>query len=202
MGKLKFPANPPPFPPEFYPLIGIIALAWGMYDVLFNRLLAALLDATGDTTEPRWRTANYRRRRGLCHKNIRTYFSAEPRLKNYLETLLDESADIHNKRNAIIHGTIACQLLPTSPPQVCLVTEAKHNGRSVVMTFTADELESIGYDIMHLNGRLNLTFQNPVQGLSSSDISSLQALLSRSPHILPTPSSPPKRPTPPGSSPR
>jgi hypothetical protein len=103
MGKLKFPANPPPLPPEFYPLIGIVALAWGMYDVLFNRLLAALLAATGDATEPRWRAANYRRRRWLCRKNIRAYFSAESGLKNYLETLLDESAEIHNKRNAIIH---------------------------------------------------------------------------------------------------
>ena len=198
MGKLRFPANPPPFPPEFYHLIGIIGLAWGMYEVLFDRLLSALLNALGDVSQPGWQFVQYKKRRKLCPKKIVSFFAERTAVQHYLTSVLDESVHIHAERNAILHGKIDCKLITTSPPQVSLVTTLHQKGKDVTTTFTPDDLETIGYDIMHLSGRLNLTFENPVPGLSSDDIHSLRDLMSSHP----TSSIPPKLPAPPGLSPR
>ena len=198
MGKLRLPANPPPFPPEFYHLIGIIGLTWGMYEVLFDRLLSALLSALGDVGQPGWQFTQYKKRRELCRQKIAALFTERTAIKRYLTSVIDDSGFIQVKRNAILHGKIDCKLVTTSPPQVFLVTTLRQKGKDITMTFSPDDLETLGYDIMHLSGRLNLTFENPVPGLSYDDIHSLRDLMSnhQTPPILP------KLPAQPGSSPR
>jgi hypothetical protein len=187
--KLIYPSAPPPFPPEFYPFVGIIALSWGIYESHFNRWLAAAIDATGDTSEPNWKFLDYRRRRKLARKLFIAHFTTIPGAQIYILKVLDDSAVIHNKRNAILHRKLAYRVYRTAPPKVDLVAETRLNRRIVMMTFTADELETLGYELMHLSGRLNLTFQNRVPGPSLDDMRALEALVSRIPpaqSILPT----------------
>jgi hypothetical protein len=121
------------------------------------------------------------------------FFEERTTVKDYLTRILDDSAHIHTIRNAILHGKIECKLITTSPPQVSLVTTFRQKGKDVTTTFTSDDLEAIGYDIMHLSGRLNLTFENPVPGLSSDDIRSLRDLMSNH-QTLPIPPKLPAQP--------
>lgn len=106
-----------------------------------------------------------------------------PTLKDYLLKTLDDSAIIHNKRNAILHGKIAARLtaMPDATVKCELITEARLNGRDVVTTFTPDEIETIACDILHLLGRITLSGATEVPGLSLRDTAALAELLSRIP---------------------
>jgi len=127
----------------------MIGLIWGAYETRFNRLLEALLIVTGDDSEPHWRFLDYKRRRKLCRKNVAVNFRNREKLKQYLERILDDSAAIHQKRNAILHGKIAARLkaMPDATMECRLITDARINGKVVQMTFTSDELETLAYDI-------------------------------------------------------
>jgi hypothetical protein len=87
----------------------------------------------------------------------------------------------------ILHSKLACGVYRSAPTE--LIAEARINRRTVIMRFTADDLETLGYELMHLAGRLNLTFQVTVPGFSSRDMRALEDLVSRIPptqSILPT----------------
>jgi hypothetical protein len=184
--KLKAPYVTPPYSAATIMHVGMIALLWGTYETRFNRLLNALIIATEDTSEPHWKFLDYKRRRQLCRKLIVSHFRMRPHVKNYLVKVLDDSAAIQNDRNAILHGKCAMVLtaMPDTTMKTELMTAFRLNGKEITKKFTDDALETIGHDILHITGRLNLSFSpnTSVQGLSSLDMRALEALLSLVPH--------------------
>lgn len=178
---------PPAIPPEFLPLIGTIAMSWGTYEQKFDVHVAALLTASGLMNHnPKWETLNYGKRKDLFKKALRICYSGHPMLESYFSGVLDDSTSIQKDRNLIIHGKYAMkiQVRGVLPPLVFLFSQ----NRKITKEYDPETLEQLGYDIMHLAGRLEACFSPdgaplppPLQGFSSEDISLLREVLSKTP---------------------
>jgi hypothetical protein len=196
--KLIWPFAPPPFPPEFFPQVGLVGLAWGSYELLFDRHLAAILIATDVVMQNKgWEFTSYRRRKELFRKQANPCFQNYPNLLRYVTQVLDDSEPLHAARNAILHGKLACRITGDGKGNfvVQLGAELRRQTDQQHFLLTADEIETLGYKIMHLAGRFNLTFETEIQGLSLADMQFLKATLAAVPEIdsiLPKLPDPPK----------
>jgi len=182
--KIKSPYILPAYPLSFYHHVGVIALCWGMYENHFNRLLAALLEVDGDTSEPKWKFLSYKRRKRLCRRLIARNFRMRIKLRTYLNKVLDDSTDIQQARNAILHGKTAMRIkaMPDATMDCKLITRSRiRGGKEKETLHSEDGLETMSHDLLHMVACLIPPFKTPPLMLSSRDTRELEALLSRIP---------------------
>jgi hypothetical protein len=190
--KLKQPSCLPLLPPEFFPAIGKVATAWGMFETLFDNLLIALMKGGGSTDE-KWRGLSFRKRRNLCRKKMHEVLSQCPKAIADVDAALTGSESLYPKRNLIVHGRMST-CFKTSVKDGERITEislecaGRYSGNEVREVFTADELDDLYYEIAHLCGLIN-SVSTASLGLpqASPEIQTLRDFLSNNHPTYPNP---------------
>jgi hypothetical protein len=194
--KLIRPSARPQILYDFYPLIGQITTAWGTFEEPMDTLITWLIRETNSDIETRIDRLNFRKRKELCRKLIKIYFSPSPYIMSYLLKVLDDAADLQWRRNLLVHGhiTYEADFMFTDPPTTTmrLRVTGRHNGKEVVETYSIDDLEAIYYKSLHLIGRMQfvhgVNIENPLLSLPDKLILLNFALKNlQSPPTPPTP---------------
>jgi len=179
--KLKLPSVYLALPPEFINHVGGVVIAWGMFDKAFEDFLTAVLAHTGNAYKG-WQFFSFEQRRGIFETELPLCFAEAPTIMALLKDLIADSYPLQIKRNVLVHGTITLQINPERP---LLIATGKYKKQEITETFTSDQIDDFYYAIIHLAGRM-AQFVRPdavgfVPPLPSTEISLLQAVLSKNP---------------------
>ena len=188
--KAKYPSVIMLLPVAFFPAIGHIVTSWGFFETLFENFLMALLKANG-TTNKDWRSLPFRKRRKLFADEARKAFDGFPAITRYLESILDDSVPIQQKRNLVAHGRLSAQISPIES-DVKLICIGFRKGQEVRGDFNREDLDDLHYAIVHMAGRLHCAPDAPE--FSSSDKSKLLDFLTSNHPTYPNPCMPPPPP--------
>lgn len=188
--KLKHPSAMIMLPEAFFPAIGHVVTSWGFFESLFENFLAALVMANG-TAKENWRSESFPKRRKLFAAEARRAFEGFPAIIGYLESILNDSIPIQQKRNLVTHGRLSAQISSVES-QVKLICVGFHKGQERREDFNREELDDLHYEIVHLAGRLHCAPEAPL--FSSSDKSKLLDFLKSYHPTFPNPVMPPPQP--------
>ncbi len=194
--KQILPSSRPPIPWEFYPIIGQITAVWGSFEVRLDLVIGWLIKETGKTLNHDPTRLNFRKRKELCKDLILLRFGASPAIPKFLTDVLSDAADLHWRRNLIVHGAISmvCEFVNVAPPRLrfMLRAEGRHNGKNLSQDYSFDNLENLYYKIAHLHGRLDFVVGREVDNplLSSQDRQTLREFAENNLPSLPTPPMP------------
>ncbi len=134
--KLKSPSWVPGIPSDFWPVIGQLAVCWGGFENQMNELIAALLRATGEEVEA-------------------AQFKAQPLIVDHIRKAVATAAQVHWRRNMILHGDVTCRVTGTAQrPCITLETVGRHNGKDRVLNYTTGEIEDLFYEVIHATALL------------------------------------------------
>ena len=181
---MKNPSLMPAMPDDFYKHIGMVALAWSQYELVFDHLLAALIYDAGDASKPNWRKENYPARKKYCLKLIGRQLRMHSGLAKYLRDTIVMSDELQEKRNSLLHGIVISELDNVNPrcPQFSIRVEARAEiSKRQQTTFSATDLEKLAYDILHIGGRLLKSDDRTFPGLSGRNSRKFYALVSKIP---------------------
>jgi len=177
--KLKSPSYLGLLPPEFYPLIGKVVTIWGIFETVFDSLLEALIKANGTSSKPM--ATSFRKRRSRFREEAALALADMPTILSWCNEMLDTTEKLYVKRNLVAHGHYIFESKHNrdGAPIVSIIVTGRLNGREIKDQFTPDQLDDLYYDLAHLCGKI-VAVVTPRQerGMSSSDISKLQAFLS------------------------
>jgi hypothetical protein len=138
--KRILPSSRPPIPWEFYPFIGQITAVWGGFEVRLDQVIDWLIHETGKRPDRDPHRLNFRKRKELCRDLIRDRFAESPSVVEYLDKVLSDAADLHWRRNLLVHGAISmvCEFINLSPPkmQLLLRADGRHNGKPVTQDYS------------------------------------------------------------------
>ena len=144
-----------PIGQELAVLIGTVAAQWGAFEGLFAQMGRTLAEAAGDDE----RFANqkgFARRIVLVREYARLvkFSKNDAGGKALLETILRTAADLHWRRNIVVHGEYGFTWPPHSSHAHARATGV-HNGREVTIKLDHDTLTRLWHDIAHLGGEMH-----------------------------------------------
>jgi hypothetical protein len=184
--KVKQPFAAPPIPDEICTWIGKLAITWSFIELQIDELIAALAKVSVTPPPSNLERLNFKKRKELCRDLAKEVFSEDPQVLGTLQSILGDAADLHWRRNFILHGRLqstlrAPEILANGAPiGITIDARSRHNGRNTTLTFQDDGLERLFYDIGHVAGRLR-NFVNAESGpahLPSLEKQHLQDFLS------------------------
>lgn len=207
--RVKQPFSAVPIPDDYCGWIGKVTVTWSILESRIDDLITALLADTAITPPERWERTNFKKRKTLCKDLAVSAFNAEPGILSEIRWILGEAADLHWRRNFIVHGHLQSKL-HFRPPVVSgsylgkpridleLTATSRHNGKQVSLTWTTRGMEDLFYAVGHVHGRLvQLTSPDDLPPLlSSGEKSRLRAFLLDSHPNLPKPPTPEGPPQP------
>jgi hypothetical protein len=165
---------------------GKIALSWSDQEQMFDQFLAALLNATGGVGNVSWQRLNFKKRKELFRKRMKDVFRNDADVLSYLSTLLGDMADLHWRRNAIVHGKVRTHVTvngvaPDLQVTVTMVIDTRHNGKDIHLELSDQDLEKLYCRSAHIAGRMKAVSEPLGFGsgpnLPFADRSALQAFL-------------------------
>lgn len=192
--KRKEPFSAPGMTEDFCATIGKIAITWAEVEYRLDKMIEALLHETGEVALG-WERRNFKKRKELCKDLSKQAFAANPAIYSTLATILASAADLHWKRNFIMHGRLSIKVafVPQSPKSFLTKQEmsarSRHNGRDTTLYFSNESAEQLFVDIAHVSGRL-LQLSTPeadVLGLALPDKARLRDFLRANHPNLPKP---------------
>jgi hypothetical protein len=152
-------------------------------------LLTQLIGAATKTTLPYER--NFKNRKQLCCRLIKSYFAPHPDIATFLDGTLTLAAQAQWKRNLLVHGKIAtiATWIVGNELRFGLKASGRHNGKDITLEFYADDFDQLYGDLAHCYGRFDFLegreVNNPM--LSSQDRQRLLDFVLRNLPNLPTP---------------
>jgi hypothetical protein len=182
--KMRNPSTVTLIPAEFPALIGRVAYSWGEFEVIFEAMLAALIKADG-LGEAKRRDNTFKSRRRLFKELWAKHLADDcPLATQLLDTVFAEIDANYRRRNLAVHGRMMTEFGGANI--VRLVCIGRYSGQDVVERFTADELDDLFYEIIHLNGRLNYVATGCPRMPTSPETQRLRAFLSTNHPTYPT----------------
>ena len=175
-------------PWEIYNPLGRVIAIWGQFELRMD-LLTQLIGAATKTTLPYER--NFKNRKQLCCRLIKSYFAPHPDIATFLDGTLTLAAQAQWKRNLLVHGKIAtiATWIVGNELQFGLKASGRHNGKDITLEFYADDFDQLYGDLAHCYGRFDFLegreVNNPM--LSSQDRQRLLDFVLRNLPNLPTP---------------
>jgi hypothetical protein len=169
--------------------IGKVAITWSELELRLDEMISALLKGTSTESPSNIDRLNFKKRKELCRSLAKKMFENSPNVLAVLSKILGDSADLHWRRNFVVHGRLKTTLYVTShgnpsrgiPPKIDanISVSSRHNGQQKTLTVTTGGMEKLFYDIGYALGRL-IQFSTPdtqVPGLSSFDKDQLRNFL-------------------------
>lgn len=158
--RAKQPFMAPPISDELCGWIGKMAITWGLVELQLNALIEALISVLHEE-EPRWKRRNFRKRKELCKTLAGKVFWDCPVVVRVINTILGTAADLHWRRNHILHGELRCTLSArlvdssTVEIQSTLFAKGTHNGKETTISFYGRGIEDFFYQIANICGLFN-----------------------------------------------
>ncbi len=180
--RAKRPFNAPPIPDVFCGWIGKLAITWSLIELQLDQLIEALLKASQATRPDRWERRDFKKRKALCRDLAKTFFAGASSVISHLCEILDAAADLHQRRNIILHGKLSVTLTAMQDPGRVWI-EATLSARSrrydKTLVFNTSDVEDLFYEIGHVSGLLNqfMTVGDVPSSIASDDKSRLQDFL-------------------------
>lgn len=196
---VKKPFADLPIPEEACGWIGKLAFTWGYFELELDRFIVALEKET-DTDHASLKQS-FKKRKERCRDLSKVAFAANPTIHDEVASILGSAADLHWRRNVIVHGSSTVKLKAMGPKndkvwiEYDLVFKGDMEGKKTSLHLKANDIERLYYQIGHLAGRL-VQMINPddeVPGLASEDKERRQAFLRATrlrPSIRPAPGGP------------
>ena len=140
-------------PEPYHASIGLVVAYWGNFEVLFDQILGALLQAeqnAGGQLQPgKWKHLSFNKRRQLFDRFCKESLNArKPEIASKFLGLLARAADLQWKRNMIAHGTYRYSILPMSSAVSDCYAYNERDDRK--LPFDDEILKKLYHDISHL----------------------------------------------------
>jgi hypothetical protein len=190
--RVKRPFNAPPIPDGLCGWIGKLAITWSLVELQLDQLIKALLEASHTSAPDGWERRDFKKRKELCRDLAKTFFAGASSVISHLCTILDTAANLHWRRNIILHGTLSVTLTAMQDPGRVWIeaTLSAHSRRysGTTLVFNTSDVEDLFYEIGHVSGLLNqfMTVGDAPSSIASDDISRLQDFLRDNLPIPPT----------------
>jgi hypothetical protein len=167
-----------PIPPRWMPYLAQIALGWGRYEQIRDRILEKSFIESRTEAPKSLRSLKGKKRHALFRSQIDLVFELDSPVHSFLHELTDNAIVIQGKRNALLHGEVSLLLAPK--PHL-LVHDHKRDGSVEVHRFYDETLKTLAIDLMQLNGNIEGLKPPSYAGLmlSSRDKSKLQRLCAK-----------------------
>jgi hypothetical protein len=154
---LKAPAVTPPSDGLLYGYVGQLAIAWGSFEADLNALLDAMLFAAGEDPK-RAHIGPFRTRKDLFRRHMALAFATCPTICTTLDRVLAEAAQLHWRRNIILHGEISTGPLDGSG---ILKATGEHNGKLIQLEYRSETLRAFLLRVAHMHGLLQAIGEEP-----------------------------------------
>ncbi|HKT14660.1 MAG TPA: hypothetical protein VJR87_04560 [Allosphingosinicella sp.] len=148
-----------PMRPKLAELIGFIVAQWGGFEVRMDAFIDGFHKAMRKDPPENWKRLPFRKRKELFKATYREYLpevgwgdEIAP-----LDNICATAADLHWRRNVIVHGFYRYHLPATykgPEDDVHMTAYGVHNKRDVEIELSEETLAKIFHDIAHLNGDL------------------------------------------------
>jgi hypothetical protein len=195
---VKEPSGRAAIPWEIYHPLGRVTAIWGQFEVRMD-LLTQLIGAATKTTPPHVR--NFNKRKELCRSLIKSYFAPHPDIVSFLDETLTLAAQMHWRRNLLVHGQIAtiATWIAGGELRFGLKASGRHNGKDITLEFYPDDFDQLYGNLAHCYGRFDFLTGREVNNpmLSSQDRQTLLDFVVGNLTNLPTPPTPPTLARPP-----
>jgi hypothetical protein len=130
-------------------------------------------------------------RKELCRSLIKSYFAPHPDIVSFLNETLTLAAQMHWRRNLLVHGEIAtiATWIAGSELRFGLKASGRHNGKDITLEFYPDDFDQLYGNLAHCYGRFDFLAGREVNNpmLSSQDRQILLDFVLRNLPNLPTP---------------
>lgn len=161
--------------------IGKVAISWSKFEIYLDDAVFSLEKALGEPAEARNRS--FRARKERCATLASRVFARNAPVLAEIKSILAEGADLHWRRNAILHGTLTCKVNVVSivPPLIesVLISQFIHKNRPSTLKLSEKEVESLFYKIATVTGRFRQFLAPDAQSpaFSAEDRSALRSFL-------------------------
>jgi hypothetical protein len=193
--KAKRPFSAPPIPDDFCGWIGKLAITWAMVELAIDDFIRAFHSVLYAPPRSNWERGNFKRRKELCRDMFKSVCANCPSFEQEVRSILADAADLHWRRNTLLHGRLKSKLWVVDPAadpvriKASLTATTRHNGQPVALTFDTAGVEDLFYKIANVAGRLTTlaTPDSGVPGASSPDTVWWRDFLVSNHPNLPTP---------------
>lgn len=163
--KIKRPSHIPPFPDIFHMPLALLVLTWGAFEMRINDMLGLYLIASPDPKPLKgWVHRSFKQRTTMLQAAAQRIYQDLPDGLEFFSATLKRATEIHTSRNAIVHGKLVYKAIANSQLQQedYLLATIRHKDGDIEHTFTADSIETMAYDVMHLSGCYAALFPDSV----------------------------------------
>jgi len=192
--RTKQPSVIPQVPEAYCGSIGKIAVTWSLVELQVDTLINAFLKHLDEAGPEGWDRRNFRKRKELCRDLSKKALADAPHAQALLADVLGAAADLHWRRNFVLHGRLSVDIIigtkPLSANNVEIVSRltatSRHNGKEKTLVFDEEGMADLFHEISHVAGKFNafMKIDAGFAALPSHDKEQLEALLR---HSLPTP---------------
>ncbi|MDP3660791.1 hypothetical protein [Phenylobacterium sp.] len=153
----KAPAVWPPSDGLLYGYVGQLAVAWGGFEGDLNAMLDAILFKAGEDPR-RAHIGPFRTRKALFRQHMVSVFETCPTICATLDRMLNEAAQLHWRRNIVLHGEIRTGATDGSG---VLKAVGEHNGKLIELEYGAESLRAFLMRVGHMHGLLDAIGEDP-----------------------------------------
>lgn len=156
--RIKHPFAGLPVPDDECGWIGKLTFTWGYFELEMNRLISALERYSG--VAPASLQTAFKRRKERCRDLSAFVFKKNSSIHKILADILADSADLHWRRNVIVHGTCGLTMEAIGPENgrvwidYRMIFTGEMEGKKRQLKYARGDLEKLYYKIGHLTGRM------------------------------------------------
>jgi len=163
-----------PIPTEIVALIGRVAVQWGGFEARMDQIIATTLAGCG-REDVNWRFKSFRARKELFRELMVEYTSTYcPQETSTLLNVAANAAELHWRRNTVLHGTIGITSEPDSSSETgyraAFTAHSRHQNRSTHIPLDQVTLDKLWHDIAHLGGALMSSYLRMGGGIDGVEL--------------------------------
>lgn len=136
-------------------LIGEITILWADFEYRLNTIIESMVE---DGSEPGWEVRSFRKRKEMLLRIVKKNFAHSHDGISAFRAVCADAADIHWRRNVIVHGTLRFRILPQSKDTLYW-SEGVHKGRLVEIPLDEENLDKLKHRIAHAIGALKCAIE-------------------------------------------
>lgn len=141
--RVRRPFGAPPIPDVLCSWIGKLAVTWSLIELQLDQLIGALLKASQTSGQDGWERLNFKKRKKLCRDLSKTFFAGAPSVISTLSSILGDAADLHWRRNLILHGPLSVTLRVTQELDIEAILSAYSRRDDTTLTLTTTGVEDL-----------------------------------------------------------